>query len=289
MVTEKAQNAPQPTPEAGATVGGDRAWYLYGVTRSDSLIHDLLERTRADVRDAGEALQALICGDLAAIVRPVSSEEFGPEPLEKHLQDVAWLEAVVRAHNDVIAVFHRGRAILPAKFGSVYRSQEDLRAALTEAHDALVRQLDRLTECDEWAIHLYVDRDVVEQRVGEMYPELQRLREDVETARPGRAYLLQRQLDAELASATDAMLSDVALAAFERLQRHAVAGETTSPVRADDPDAEILRAAFLVRRHHLPAFLSEADSITDAGTGVRCEYSGPWPPYSFAAPGDEVP
>src|SRR5690606_37938631 len=206
-----------------------------------------------------------------------------------HLEDVAWLESVVRAHNGVVAAIHRGQAILPAKFGSVYRSPEDLRVALMEAHDALVRQLDHLTDCDEWALHLYADRAVVERRVSEAHPELQRLQEEVATARPGRAYLLQRQLAGELAAATEEMLSELALAAFERLLQHAVAGETTSPTRADDPDAEILRAAFLVKRHHLTTFLAEADRIADTGTGVRCEYSGPWPPYSFATPADEVP
>lgn len=282
MVTERTPIAAQPAPGTGA-VAGDHAWYLYGITRSDVSIDDPL--TSAD----GDAVQVLRCGDLAAIVRPVPAEEFDAATLEKRIEDVAWLEGVVRAHNEVVAAIHRRHAILPAKFGSVYRTQGDLHAALTAAHDALVRQLDRLTGCDEWAIHLYADRAAVEQSASDMHPELQRLREEVAQARPGRAYLLQRQLATELAAATEQMLSELAQAAFDRLSVHAVAGEVTAPLRLDGPEAEILRAAFLVPRQHPDAFLAEADHISDAGSGVRCEYSGPWPPYSFATPADEVP
>lgn len=288
-MTDRAPATSQPTPDAKAAVAEGQAWYLYGVTRSNVPADDLLEQANTQVGDAGEPVQALICGDLAAVVRPVSAEEFGAESLEKHAEDATWLEAVVRAHNDVVAAIHQGHAILPAKFGSVYRSQDDLRAALTEANEALVRQLDRLTGCDEWAIHLYADRDVVEQRVADTRPELQQLRQDVEAAGPGRAYLLQRQLAAELGTATEQLLSEVAQAAFDRLLHRAVTGEITASMRLDDPEAEILRAAFLVPRDRVNDFLAEADHISDAGMGLYCTYSGPWPPYSFAAPVDEVP
>ena len=77
-----------------------------------------------------------------------------------------------------------------------------------------------------------------------------------------------------------------------RLARWGVAGRVTPRTRST-PDAhgeiEILRAAFLVRRASADTFLAEVRSCVEGRDGVRCEYSGPWAPYSFVVPIEEEP
>jgi hypothetical protein len=48
-----------------------------------------------------------------------------------------------------------------------------------------------------------------------------------------------------------------------------------------------LRAAFLVSRDGQHAFLERMRTFAEARAGLRWEYSGPWPPYSFAAQATE--
>ena len=45
---------------------------------------------------------------------------------------------------------------------------------------------------------------------------------------------------------------------------------------------------FLVRRASADAFLAEIRSFAEGQEGVRCEDSGPWPPYSFAVLTEET-
>jgi hypothetical protein len=96
--------------------------------------------------------------------------------------------------------------------------------------------------------------------------------------------------DEEHAAATDQALRELTQAAYEHLARAAVAGRVTQPARST-PDAhgeiEILRAAFLVRRANADPFLAALRSCVEGWDGVRCEYSGPWAPYSFAVPIEE--
>jgi hypothetical protein len=195
-------------------------------------------------------------------------------------------------HNQVIAAIHQQQAILPAKFGSVYARVEDVRRAVAEAQEALLAQLERVEGCDEWAVHVYTHRPVIERRVIAEHPRLRQLQQELASAPPGRAYFLQRELDEEHVAATDEVLHELAQAAYERLARWAVAGQVRPPPRSTPTahgEIEILRAAFLVRRTNADTFLAELRSCVEERDGVYCEYSGPWAPYSFVAPMEEEP
>jgi hypothetical protein len=292
-------------------------WYLYGITGRGALATTQQERGNGargmatlalDLgRDEGEPVQALDCGALAAIVRRVPLAQLSEEALRARHDDTAWFAEMAHRHNRVIAAIHQQQTILPAKFGSIYARAEDAQRAVAEAQEALLAQLERVEGCDEWAVHVYAARPVIEQRVCAEHPIIQQLQHDLATASPGRAYFLQHKLDEERAAATDQALRELAQASYERLARAAAAswpkatrgrsprggaGRVT-PLARSTPDAhgeiEILRAAFLVRRPSADPFLATLRSCVESHDGVRCDYSGPWAPYSFAAPPEEEP
>jgi hypothetical protein len=240
--------------------------------------------------DEGEPVQVLDCGALAAIVRRVPPAQFSEDALRARHDDTAWFAAMAHRHNQVIAALHQQQAILPAKFGSIYARAEDVQMAVAEAQEALLAQLERVEGCDEWAVHVYADRPAVAQRVAAAHPTIPQLQHDLAVAPPGRAYFLQRELDEERAAATDQALRELAQAAYERLARGAVADRVTPPARSTPEargESEVLRAAFLVRRAHADTFLAELRSCVAGRDGVRCDYSGPWAPYSFVVPIEE--
>jgi hypothetical protein len=233
-------------------------------------------------------LQLLEFSGLAAVVRSVRLDDFSLTTLQERLQSGSALEAMARSHNSVIEAIHTRQAILPAKFGMVHARAEDVLSALEPAHDALLRQLTDLEGRDEWAVHLYADRAVISERISREEPRIRDLREKRAAARPGRGYFLDQQIRDELESATDSALLALAQDAFDRLLALSRDGQPSPNRRAMDlVGIEILRASFLVTREGAEAFTDEVQSI-GAADGVRCEFSGPWPPYSFAACGDEA-
>lgn len=255
-----------------------QGWYLYGITRRGA-VGSLL--TDTDLERVEES-------ELVAVVRRVRLADFSPAALQERFKDAAELEAMVRHHNHVIEAVHARQAILPAKFGMVYPDSSHIVAALRSARDALAAQLDRLDGCDEWAVHLYADRAVVRERLSLDSPIIRRLREQAAGARPGRAYFLEKQLSAELDAATERSLAELAQRAFDRLAAVSPAATMSAVGSSTDPgEVEILRAAFLVARDAAAQFESEVDMCADGSVGLRCESSGPWPPYSFAAQYDE--
>ena len=268
---------------------GGAAWYLYGITRA--LTPDALRQAVATAQDAvmpgaGSApVQAFVRGKIAAIVRTVSLADFEPDALRERLDDLTWLEAMARAHNAVIAAIHERQVILPAKFGSVYVSRDDLGAALDADQQRLLGELRRLHDCDEWAIHLYADRATIEHQVADEDSDLRRLRDEIAEARPGRAYFLQRKLDGEVSAAVDDALAERARGVVDRLRPFTRDVVLQATVRArggsDGDEAEILRAALLIERTNREGAFHAFQSGIDTQVGLRGECSGPWPPYSF--------
>ena len=284
-MTTTATGARTETDSAASETSGDtaRGWYLYGITRRGPPAAVLADADAGRVADAAP-LQLVECCGLAAVVRSVLVSDFSLAVLQERLRNASELEAMVRRHNGVIEAIHARQAILPAKFGVVYAHARDILSALRSACDTLLPQLHRLEGCDEWALHLYADRAVVRDRVAERIPAIGRLREEYAAARPGRAYFLERQLRDEQDAATRQALVTLAQRAFDRVADFAVAGQVNpvGPVADAAGEVEILRAAFLVARDDAERFAAEVLSAADAGEGLRCEISGPWPPYSFA-------
>lgn len=266
--------------ETQQTPGAACGWYLYGI------VHDPGSEVVETGLSGADAPQLIRQGDLAAIAAPVPLAEYEAEALRPRLRDPVWLEAAVRRHHDVVARVHSERIILPAKFGSVYTSVDDVRHALEGGHEELRDRLAALTDCDEWSVHLYATSRQAIHRMATHDASLDRLEEDMATASPGRAYFLRRKVDEARAQATGRGLVELAEDAHERLSMHAVASELTACERRNAPDDEIefLHAAYLVPRSRLPAFVAEVEALA---RGTRDEWSGPWPPYSFAAPKPE--
>lgn len=286
-----AANSAAPPAPADENVG----WYLYGIARAEPGTGDGIHPfTQADVNTPGanDPVQAISCDGLLAVVRRVALDDFSPEALSAQAEDPAWIEAIARKHNAAIEAVHRTHTILPAKFGCVYPSAEDVQTALQEEHDALLARLTWLDGRDEWGVRLYGDITAIQQR-GDAEPEsVRQLRHELESASPGRAYFLQRKLADELATAVDRLLDDLVEQAYTHFARHAKAGQvsrrlTGARIPLDEVSTEILRAAFLVPRESEDAFIEDIRRFSESQSGLWSEYSGPWPPYSFAAEAEQ--
>lgn len=301
--SELSQSVPPagPAPLAGpAGRSGPEGWYLFGITRCDHSAGTLgtgpaggTEMARLEADD----IRVLAYRELAAVVRPVPLGEFRAEELRERpagpapLDDAAWLETMVRRHDRVLEAIQRDRVVLPAKFASVYASTADLLAALESAHDGLLAQLNRLAGCDEWGVRLYADPTTVRRHLGEADPTIAQLRQTLATARPGRAYFLQRQVTEALAEATGHEFDALAGAAHELLAGRAVAAQVSahsSTAAAADQSVEILRATFLIRRADQGPFFEALQHFVESRSGLSAGYTGPWPPYSFARYGEET-
>jgi Gas vesicle synthesis protein GvpL/GvpF len=252
-----------------------RATYVYAITRRLDP-----ERMHGMRGIAGERVRIIAYAGLSAIVGSVDPRRFGTEPPQGSLQDLRSLEALLRAHHQVIHVVSGAAAVVPLRLGTVYRGDEQVRELLADRRAEFETTLSRVTGRTEWGVKVHVDPEV--------FAAATATREAPAGASPagtGTQYLRRRRAEqrsrqqtwdraAALAEEVHAALGSVAVAS----RRHAPQDARLSGHQG----WMVLNGAYLVDDGRYDDLSATVDRFHDPDRGTRLALTGPWAPYSFA-------
>jgi hypothetical protein len=242
------------------------AWYVYGVGEDDEALSRL------------EGVELIRQGRLTAVVREVSLDEYDETVLPQRLNDRDWLERNARAHEDVLQAAAAVTAIVPLRFGAIYRSREQVGRMLDERSGEFVATLERVRGHVELGVKVWVDLPTLERTLA--------AQEEPSAGGEGAAYLRRRrqeeQRSRELA-ARCAELAEETHARLSALAADAVANRPQPRELTGRPDRMLLNGAYLIRdgddglRREVERLAAE-----HAELGLEYELTGPWPPHNFA-------
>jgi hypothetical protein len=205
---------------------------------------------------AGEGLRLIDCeGVLAAVGEVAATPLLAAETLRGH-------DATVRAL--------AGEAgLLPARFGSVLRDEEELRAVLGPRVPSLRAALERVRGCEQMTLRIARISGSDERPE----PETEQEPEPETGTGPGAQYLARRRAERadaraipEVARVLDAVAD---LVREEHLESH-----RRPPL--------IASAYHLVPRASLDLYRARLDAACAREPRLHVTVSGPWPPYAFA-------
>ena len=160
---------------------------------------------------------------------------------------------------DLDAVARRGELfdglmehdLLPVRFGAVVEDERAAGRMVAERHDELAAALERVRGAVELGVR-------VQPAAGASNATAARS--------SGREYLRQRARE------------------FERVQQIHDQLAAMSREATQRPGRELLRAAYLVERAKVAAFVDEVRRLQEEYAELAVLCTGPWPPFSFAAP-----
>ncbi|WP_343073479.1 GvpL/GvpF family gas vesicle protein [Pyxidicoccus fallax] len=239
-----------PAHDFSALEADEAPQYLYGVVRAvGELDFGLigLGVPPSDVRAVRE-------GQLAALVSAAPGRVV--DPTRAHLlvhQRVT--EAVLREHT-----------LLPVAFGTVLRSEEQVRTLLRSAHDALVGALEALEDKVELGLKVLYHRDHLLRRLELDDPTLSRREDEAEADH-------ERRLGTALTARVERDMGVL----MEGLRPLSFASRTLPPVG----ERMLLNAAFLVGRDWVESFEARVKSLAARSDTYAFRFTGPWAPYSF--------
>ncbi len=240
-----------------------RVLYLYGISES---------RPATAAEEIGVALskiEAVDCGGIVCWVSWVSGIDF-EQNLAQNMENLDWLAEASVAHQRAVSAIARETEILPARFGTVFRSETSLRLHVRGRARHLKGDFERVRGADEWGVKVF---GIPLKSVA------------VPKVRSGKDYLKAKA--ALLPKRRESPSANGELEKFEEALKQ-IASETAKLGNISSGQRGLaFQTSLLVKREDrkkLESLLKKFSESWESRRRIEC--TGPWPPYSFVSRSD---
>lgn len=234
--------------------------------------------------DGVHRLRSIGNGGLFAVASEVDLGEYGEEGMAARSEDVAWITEKAGVFMDILLRVHELAPCVPIKFMTLFTAEERVRAMLEAHRDALVRDLERTRDREEWSVKVYCDDGVYKDRAAG--GERAVFEKSLEGKPKGAVFFLRKKFESQL----DERIHDRICEEADRMAGQLTglsdgmkAGKLLARELSGVETPMVLNCAFLVSRAQREAFTRRAGELDREGapSGFRVTRSGPWPPFSF--------
>ena len=249
-------------PTAPETSPGEAGRYIYGIVETK----EHLNFGKIGIGGAGEAAYGVNYQDIAAVVSKTAVAIFDPTR-ENAL-----------AHEHVIETVMKNYTIIPMSFGTVFRTDDDIRQVLKSIYSSLKDVLKQMAGKLEFGVKVNWDRDQIIDELQQHDEELRKFHQEIVRKQLQSTYFarmqLGRMIDKALAERATLYVREI----YEALRSCCVASRDNQPIG----DKMIMNAAFLVERKREAEFDAVVNKLAKKyGKRLKFKYTGPWPPYNF--------
>jgi hypothetical protein len=243
---------------------------------------------RSSPADEGKYVYCIIKSERSLVFGPLG---MGAEPADVHTVLFKDIAAVVSntpmvvqdptrdnvlAHQRVNETVMQHHTVIPMSFGTVFKTDHDIRELLRSAYDAFTDVLSKMHGKVEFGLKVLWDRDQIIREIEQEEEDIRRLKSEI-SSQSGSTYFARMQygrlIDAALQARSERYVTEI----FQALRDVSVASRSNKPIG----DRMIMNAAFLVARDAELAFDARVKDIGQRYDKLTFKYTGPWPPYNF--------
>ena len=234
------------------------ALYLYGVSlpsRGNVSLH-------AEAVDGHAPIACVRLAGLDCWISRVDRREFA-ERLAENMENLEWLATVGVRHQRAVADLAAKVEILPARFGTVFLTDESLLQHVESSKKSIQSVFKKISGSDEWGVKIFRTEQAERPAMIEAASGTDYLKRKAQSAMPRK-----REGDARL----DAFVRSLS----------GLSVDTASGGKASTGQPNLAwHGSFLVKRSAQKKFSAALKKFMSANQAYRVECSGPWPPYSF--------
>jgi hypothetical protein len=253
-VSPPAQQQNQRQPQEGR--------YVYGIIESSATE----TFGKSGIGGAGEIVYTVNHGDVAAVVSKTSVFIFDPTR-ENAL-----------AHEHVIETVMKTNTIIPMSFGTVFRTDDDIKEVLKSIYPSLKDVLKQMGGKLEFGLKVTWDRERVIEELKRDHEEIHRFHMELTRKHLQSTYFARMQLGRMIDKALAERAADYVREIYDALRSICVASRDNKPIG----DKMIMNAAFLLQREREADFDAAVNKIAQKFSDrLNFKYTGPWPPYNF--------
>jgi len=261
-----------------------RGFYVYCITSEDGP----KKFSGLNGIDNKSGVFTLAYKDLGAIVSMINLSDFGGNELKKKLDDpkCKWVKRTVLNHQKVINKVMKGRAVIPMRFGIVYKKKGQIEEVLEKNYRKFKNILGSLVDKKEWGVKIFCDQGRLASKIQAKDGSIKKLRKQLGTGPEGKKFFLQKKLDAITESRMEEEMNKYSQIFLKRLSKDSdkyILNDTSSKELTGRNEEMIINVAYLVADKNLVKFEKNLDELREKYLGDRflLELSGPWPPYNF--------
>jgi hypothetical protein len=236
--------------------------YVYGVIEA----REQLSFGKIGIGGIGENVYTVHQGDVAAVVSKTPVFIFDPTR-ENAL-----------AHEHVIETVMKANTIIPMSFGTVFRTDDDIREVLKSIYPSLKDVLKQMANKLEFGLKVTWDRDRIVEELKRENEEIHRFQHELTRKHLQSTYFARMQLGRMIDKALAERAAEVVREIYDGLRAVCVASRDNKVIG----DKMIMNAAFLIQKDKESEFDAAVNAVAQKfGDRLNFKYTGPWPPYNF--------
>ena len=181
------------------------------------------------------------------------------------------------AHNRVIEEVIKNHVMIPASFGTIFRTERDIKELLDDAAEELKGLTKKLGNRKELSVKALWKKDALKDLLNR-YDDLRQLKQEIEKIPPEKSYKLRFRLGSMVEQVKAAEGNILSRDIYERLKKHSTASRMGAPIG----DRMIMNASFLVDQNQEKDFQVELDRLEEKyREKVTWIFTGDWAAYNF--------
>jgi len=236
--------------------------YVYGVIESRAPVMF----GKSSIGSGTEDVYTVHYGDIAAVVSRTPVFIFDPT------RDNAL------AHEHVIESVMKNYTIIPMSFGTVFRTDDDIREVLKSIYASLKDVLKQMMGKLEFGLKVTWDRDRIIEELQRGHEEIHRFHQELTRKHLQSTYFARMQLGRMIDKALAELAASYVREIYDGLRSVCVASRDNKPIG----DKMIMNAAFLIQKEREAEFDAAVNRVAQKfGDRLNFKYTGPWPPYNF--------
>src|SRR5579864_6362898 len=208
--------------------------YVYGVIEA----RQGASFGKIGIGGTGELVYTVSHGDISAIVSKTPVFIFDPTR-ENAL-----------AHEHVIETVMKSNTIIPMSFGTVFRTDDDIREVLKSIYTSLKDVLKQMEGKVEFGLKVTWDRDRIIEELKREHEEIHRFHLELTRKHLQSTYFARMQLGRMIDKALAELAANYVREIYDGLRSVCVASRDNKPIG----DKMILNAAFLIQKEREPEF-----------------------------------
>ncbi len=182
------------------------------------------------------------------------------------------------AHEHVIETVMKTHTIIPMSFGTVFRTDDDIREVLKSIYASLKDVLKQMSGKLEFGLKVNWDREQIIEELKREDEEIRHFHQEITRKHLQSTYFARMQLGRMIEKSLAQRSAEYVREIYEELRGCCVASRDNKPIG----DKMIMNAAFLIQREREAEFDDAVNRIARKfGDRLNFKYTGPWPPYNF--------